>query len=127
MSRRRKDKKNEDTEARKQRVRSFRSRERRQRRNDATPDASDATWLTRISLHLSCMRILNHKMRGPWPFWLSIESLGKGRNSPTSDYYPCKTIVRGNRVWYAFIFREHRDEQCLLWPDARKELTPSDD
>lgn len=126
MPRKRKDKGNDDTEARKKRVRSFRSRERRQRRENEPRDPSDLSGVRFHTVRMVAYKIINATASSPhWSYWLSIPSEGKNRNSPTADYYPCRTFIRGDRVWYGFMFREHRDDQCRLWPDAVKELTSS--
>ncbi len=127
MSRKRKGSPEDNREARKKRVRSFRNRERRERRKKETHAPDDLTWLKRVSIRMAAMKVLNEKFSEMPAFWLSLPSLGKNRNSPTSDFYPCRSYVRGDRVYYGFMFREHRDHQVLLWPNSRKELTPEPD
>lgn len=124
MSRRKRPSK-DDTEARKKRVRSFRSRERRQQRKQQANDASDLSWLTRSGAVMASMKILNFKTGSETPYWLSIDKDAKPAGS--ADFYPARSFEHKGRIWYGFVFREHRDAQCDLWPDARKELTPTPD
>ena len=114
------------TEASKARVRSFRSRERRQRRskgNDA-PDAADLTWLTNINIKLVASRLLNnHRER---PYWLSITHGKLDGNPPISNYFPCTSYRTDTRVYYGFLFREHRDAAFLDMENSRKEFISKD-
>lgn len=111
-----------DTEARKKRIRSFRSRERRQQRKQQANDASDLTWLIRDGVRAAAMKVLNATARSWFPYWLSIAKNRKPEGS--ADFYPAKSFERDGRIYYGFMFREHRDQQVLLWAAARKELTP---
>lgn len=124
MSRKRKASSDDNTEGRKKLVRSFRNRERREQRKTQTQGPEDQTWLRRSVTRMVAMRILNERFSEVPAYWLSIPSLGKNRNGPTSDFYPCRHHTRGDRLYYGFMFREHRDAQYLLWPKAVKELTP---
>lgn len=116
----RKRKQKDNTEARKKRIRSFRSRERREQRKQSTNAPEDLSWLIRTGVRMAAAKIMNVTHNSYMPYWLSVPIEHK-QQSP--DFYPSKSIVSGDRIWYGFLFREHRDEQCILWPDARKELT----
>lgn len=121
MSRKHKDDK-QDADRVKQRNRSLRNRERRkQRKPKVENDPSDLSWLKLGTIRMVAARIMNDSYREPAPFWLSVPK--DPRPEPT-DFYPCRSFTRGNRIWYGFLFREHRDQQILLWGGhARKELT----
>ena len=110
-----------DTEARKKRVRSFRSRERSQRRKHQSNAPEDLTWLKRDAMRSAAMRVINFTARTWTPYWLSIAKKHKPEGS--ADFWPAKSFERDGRIYYGFLLREHRDQQCLLWPKARKELT----
>lgn len=98
---------------RKARVKSSRVRQRRA----AGPDPDDLTWLSNIAVRQAAERVLNGNK--VYPYWLSIECEG---NAPVATYYPCRFIKQGNRVYYGFMFREHREQQVTLFTDARREL-----
>jgi hypothetical protein len=85
-------------------------------------DPNNFEWLGTITLRAAASKIMNESYREPAPFWLSVPK--HPRPEPT-DFYPCRSFERGDRVWYGFLFRAHRDEQLQRWnnPDARKELT----
>lgn len=121
MSRKRKDDK-QDADRVKQRNRSFRNQERRKRRRPKVEnDPNDLSWLKLATIRMVASRIMNDSYREPAPFWLSVPK--DPRPEPT-DFYPCRSFSRGNRIWYGFLFREHRDQQILLWGGhARKEFT----
>lgn len=123
MSRKRKGTFDDNVEARQKRVRSFRNRERRQQRKKEPEAADDLTWLIRIGIRRAAMKVLNERHSDVPPFWLS---LAVKHGHPVSDFYPCRSHVRGDRRYYGFMFREHRDAMVLRWPKARKELTPAD-
>jgi len=130
VSRKRRASSNDDTEARKKRVRSFRSSERRQQRKQKSDDPQDLTWLNRVGIRVAAMKVLNEQFHDVPPFWLSIPwdyPKKVVRNHPQAQYYPCRSHRVDDRLWFGFMFREHRDAQCLLWPDAVKELTPESD
>lgn len=111
-------------ENQKKRVRSFRSKERREQRKRRTDNKrpDDITWLTNIALHMSAMRIINnHKER---PYWVSIPWGENDGIEPVSGYLPCSSIRTKTRVYYGFLFREHRDAMYLEHIEtARKEFT----
>lgn len=57
------------------------------------------------------------------PYWLSIPVRGL---APIARYYPCTHFKRGERYYFGFAFREHRDACWKGWAEvhrARKELT----
>jgi hypothetical protein len=85
-------------------------------------DPNDLEWLHLNGVRTAAARIMNDSYRQPAPFWLSVPK--NPRPEPT-NFYPCRSFERGDRVWYGFLFRAHRDEQLLIWGNkkARKELT----
>lgn len=124
MSRRKKPDK-DDADRVRTRNRSLRNRERRERRKrqrqspEQRPD--NLSWLGLCAIRMNAAKIMNDTYRQPAPFWLSIPN--DPRPDPV-DFYPCRSFQRGDRIWYGFLFREHRDQQVLLWGGrARKELT----
>lgn len=121
MPRKRKEDK-QDADRVKKRNRSLRSRERRKQRRPKVENApDDLSWLKLASIRMVAARIMNDTYREPAPFWLSVPK--DPRPEPT-NFYPCRSFSRGNRIWYGFLFREHRDQQILLWGGhARKEFT----
>ena len=121
MPRRRKGKAEQPDEGRNKRIRSFRNRERRQKRKQVADDPLDLTWLLVNGVRMAAAKIMNETYREPAPFWLSMPA--NPRPGPSS-FYPCRSHRIGDRIWYGFLFRAHRDAQALIWPKARKELTP---
>lgn len=110
-----------DQERIKKRSRSFRSRERRKQRTTADHDPSDLGWLKLSGIRMAACKVMNDSYRQPAPFWLSIPAVP--RPEPV-DFFPCRSFQRGDRIWYGFLFREHRDQQIVIWGGrARKELT----
>jgi len=91
-------------------------------RQQAWHDPNNLAWLGMISIRAAANKIMNDSYREPAPYWLSIP---KDPRPPQADFYPCRSFERGDRVWYGFLFRAHRDEQLERWgrTDARKELT----
>lgn len=85
-------------------------------------DPNNLAWLGMISIRAAANKIMNESYREPAPYWLSIP---KDPRPPQTDFYPCRSFERGDRVWYGFLFRAHRDEQLERWgrTDAHKELT----
>lgn len=122
MSRRRKQPDKQDADRVKQRNRSLRNRERRQQRKPkAENDPNDLGWLKSVGIRTAANRVMNDSYRNPAPFWLSVPS--SPRPDPV-DFYPCRSFQRGDRTWFGFLFREHRDQQIMLWGGrARKEFT----
>lgn len=85
-------------------------------------DPNDLEWLHLNGVRTAAARIMNDTYREPAPYWLSLPKYP--RPEPT-NFYPCRSFERGDRVWYGFLFRAHRDEQLRIWGNrkARKELT----
>lgn len=81
----------------------------------------DFSWLRKDLSKSFANKILNdYRDR---PYWLSIPH-GKGDgNPPTVPYYPCGGFRTADRVYYGFLFREHRELSMGLLTDARRELT----
>lgn len=85
-------------------------------------DPKNLEWLVGGNVRMAAYKIMNDTYRQPAPYWLSVP---KDPRPPQTDYYPCRSFERGDRIWYGFLFRVQRDEQLERWnnPDARKELT----
>lgn len=85
-------------------------------------DPNNLAWLGLASIRMVANKIMNESYREPAPYWLSVSA---DPRPPQADFYPCRSFSRGDRVWYGFLFRAHRDEQLERWgrTDARKELT----
>lgn len=87
-----------------------------------TPEQDDQFWKG-VTARMKAERVLNdHRNR---PYWLSIPING---TPPVSGFFPCTHFTRGGRVYYGFLFREHRDRVHKGWSTvhrARKELTGS--
>lgn len=52
------------------------------------------------------------------PYWLSIPQEGV---DPVAHFYPCSHFRAKGRVYYGFLFREHREMVVANWPKARRE------
>lgn len=96
-------------------------------KRSAPPDYSgsfirdDFLWLRRIDAKNYAHKIIQgHKER---PYWVSIAHSRTDGNPPPSNFFPCNTYRTDSRVYYAFLFREHRDLFFATRDDARKELT----
>lgn len=76
-------------------------------------------WIRNSGAKAYAIKILNdhHRER---PFWLSIPTM---TNPPVAGFFPCTTFTARGRVYYGFLFREHRDLFFARLDDARKELT----
>ncbi len=72
-----------------------------------------------IRARMTASKILNDHRERPW--WLSIPQ--RAGISPSSGYFPCMSFNSRGRVYYGFLFREHRDSAHREMPGARKELT----
>lgn len=82
----------------------------------------DYLWI-RQSLALAyANRIINDHRERPW--WLSIRYDKDDGPPPLSNFYPCSTFRMPNgRMYYGFLFREHRDIFFATLKQARKETT----
>lgn len=85
------------------------------------PAPDDMSWLTVTAAKAYAEKIMNgHRER---PYWLSTpHALGDG-NPPVAEFYPCSMFRTKERVFYGFLFREHRDLLCQRWDNATKEVT----
>lgn len=94
----------------------------REARAVAWHDPNNLGWLGLASIRMVANKIMNESYRESAPYWLSIPA---DPAPPQADFYPCRSFKRGDRVWYGFLFRAHRDEQLERWgrTDAHKELT----
>jgi hypothetical protein len=85
-------------------------------------DPNNFEWLGLNSVRMAANKIMNESYGQPAPYWLSVP---KDPRPQQADFYPCRSFERGDRIWYGFLFRAHRDEQLHLWGNAaaHKELT----
>lgn len=97
------------------------------KRQSSSPDYSvpmvkdDYLWIRKDRAVAYASKMLNaNKHR---PFWLSLpHAMGDGV-LPVSNFYPCTMFRTGNRAYYGFLFKEHRDMFFDSQENARKELT----
>lgn len=93
----------------------------RQERQNAELDAGDIRWVKLAGLKMSAMKVLNnHRER---PYWLSIPHSSGDGIEPVSPYVPCSSFRTDDRVYYGYLFREHREATVDQWDDARREMT----
>ena len=101
------------------------------RKRSAEPDYSqplvkdDWLWIRKGLAKDYAIRIINnHRER---PYWLSIpRPTGlsvSDRAPPVSNLYPCTMFSTKGRIFYGFLFREHRDLFFSKLGNARKEVT----
>jgi len=88
--------------------------------SDPTCQKDDYEWLRRGSAKAFAQRVLNDSRDRP--YWLVIdrrtyEDAGI-RTDPVAHVYPCSYTVRGNRVYYGFLFQEHRDMIVERWSEV---------
>lgn len=95
------------------------------RSKDAAPDYSkpmvkdDYLWIRASMAKSYAERILNdHRGR---PYWLSIPHATGDGVGPVVNFYPCTTFRTKGRMYYGFLFREHRDLFFATLRNARKE------
>lgn len=85
--------------------------------SDPTYQKDDYEWLRASQARAYAEKILNNcKER---PYWLSIPQEG---NDPVAHFYPCSFFRAKGRVYYGFLFREHREAMMAQWTQARREL-----
>lgn len=81
----------------------------------------DYLWIRKDMAVTYAQRIINDNRQRP--YWLSIpHDYGDGV-LPLPNFYPCTTFRTGDRAYFGFLFREHRDLFFLTLSNARKELT----
>lgn len=115
----------ERREARKRRKAEAGDDGRESRKRDAAPDYAkpmvkdDYLWIRRTLAKSYAEKVLNdYRQR---PYWLSIP-MDRGVG-PVPNFYPCTTFRVEGRMYYGFLFREHRDMFFATLEDARKEYT----
>ncbi len=89
--------------------------------SDPTWQKDDYEWLRRSMARSYAEKILQDKTNTP--YWLSIPHT-EGVE-PVAHFYPCKYFRTKTRVYYGFMFQEHRDMVFANWREdkrARKEL-----
>lgn len=78
----------------------------------------DYLWIRRGLAKSYAMKVINdHRER---PYWLSIP---RDARPPVSNYYPCTMFRTETRMYYGFLFREHRDLFYATLSKGRKEFT----
>lgn len=87
--------------------------------SDPTYQRDDYEWLRRSGAKMYAAKVMNdHRER---PYWLVIDRRTYERAGlridPVAHFYPCSYTVRGNKAFYGFLFREHRD---LTWEKWRE-------
>lgn len=104
--------------------------ERRGRKEDTSSDYAkpmvkdDYAWIRRGLLVSYANKIINeHRQR---PYWLSITYDKDDGAPPVSNFYPCATFRSDEgRIYYGFLFREHRDLFFDKLKRVRKETIDS--
>lgn len=89
---------------------------------DPTYQTDDYEWLRCSGAKSYAQKILNDCRDRP--YWLSIPRSRIERTEPVAHYYPCGLFRTEERVYYSFLFREHRDLTFNRWREefcARKE------
>lgn len=146
MARRRKDKEKIADPFERARLKKLRAAQRREERKkrragggdegssrrsrETPPDYSkpmvkdDYLWIRRSQAKSFAMKIMNdHRDR---PYWLSIPrprgDTPADRAAPVSQYFPCTMFSTQSRVYYGFLFIEHRDLFFKEQSNARKEM-----
>jgi hypothetical protein len=114
----------DDAKRAKVRSRSFRASS-RHNKNKTPKDVAidDSLWLKRSRAHFDAMKILNNHTERP--YWMSIPHGQYDGVEPVAGFFPCSTFRTAERVYYGFLFREHRDRLFELWDDVLKETLAS--
>lgn len=101
----------------------------RQSRRKDTPDYStpmvrdDYQWIRSGRARSHAKSILDKERKRP--YWLSFKYKGTKKDGPLplSHFFPCTIFRSGDRAYYGFLFREHRDMFFASLGKGRKELT----
>lgn len=91
--------------------------------SDPTYQKDDFEWIRRSLAQGYATKILNDNRERP--YWLSIRHGPEDGVEPVAHVYPCSYFRTKSRVYYGFMFREHRDMIFTKWREdkrARKEL-----
>ena len=87
---------------------------------DTGPKDDGGFWLVRIGARMAAMKVINESPERP--YWCSIpHGVGDGVE-PVAGYYPCSYFRTKTRVYYGFLFREHREAVVAKWEHARREF-----
>lgn len=111
-------------EVTKKRIRQQRGRDRREQRKKERDSRlgeslGDTSWLIADLAVSKAKQILD---RNPTrPYWLSFPF--DGGNPPISGFYPCTVFRTRDRIYYGFLFRDHRETFLTHVTDGRRELT----
>ena len=90
--------------------------------SDPTYQKDDYEWLRRGQAKAFASKIMNDTRERP--YWLVIdrrtyEDAGL-RTDPVAHFYPCSYTVRGNKAYYGFLFKEHRDIVWEKWSEVHR-------
>lgn len=112
--------------AKKDRVRKPRRSKRDRKAAEPTgvvPPQQEADYWNWLNSKHRAAALLNAHPERPW--WASVEYEGY---VPVANYYPCTMFRRGERLYYGFLIRDHREafvsENYKL--DIRREYTGAD-
>lgn len=86
-----------------------------------TYQRDDWQWIRRSKAQAIANGILNDYPSRP--FWLSIPRQPRGE--PVAQFFPCSYFLTSSRIFYGFLFQEHRDTLFNQWKrelHARKEF-----
>lgn len=90
--------------------------------SDPTYQKDDYEWLRRIQAKAFAQKILNDSRERP--YWLVIDRRTYGdagiRTDPVAHFYPCSYAVRGNKAYFGFLFREHREIVWERWSEVHR-------
>ncbi len=102
-------------------ARSLNARNRRAQRVASSPEAYDFSWLVNVTARMAAAKILNGEK--VYPYWLSRLHEPSSSGDPIAGFYPVMTFKFKDRIYYGFVFREHREAVFEKWdPDARREF-----
>lgn len=87
---------------------------------DTGPKDDGGQWLIRASARMAANQILNAYPERP--YWLSIPHGPGDGVEPVAGYFPCSYFRTKTRVYYGFLFREHREAVMAKWDNARREF-----
>jgi len=121
MARRKKDVADEGMKARRRKLKSRERRERKKEQREESSAPLDSSWLQDIMTVGQAQKIIDKERARP--YWLSIPfEVGDG-NPPVAGVTPCTMFRTRERVYYGFLFRQHRERVMVAFDNAQRELT----